>query len=127
MLYPSLLASLNLSDSSGVKQLIQIQSGASICGSVIMCVGRGIPFTDAVIDIRRGSELTGDVFTDGYLTMDGSVNGFVRTFDLYFYKSPTTYLGWMREGVIDREKLPGGFLIPFGVPGSNGMEVASWL
>lgn len=127
MLYPSLIASLNLSDSSGIKQLIRIQSGASISGSVIMRVGRGIPFTDAVVDLERGSEVTGDICTDGYLTMDGSVDGFVRTFDLYFYKSPTTYLGWMRGGVIDRNKLPVGFLIPFGVTGNGGMEVLSWL
>lgn len=125
--YPSICVSVNLSDSSGIPQMIRLESGARLLGSLIMETGSDISLTKTVIDLEPGSVVTGEVYTNGYLTMDGTVNGAVRTFDLYFYESPSIYLGWLRKGIIDRKALPNGFLRPLGVLVGDKAEVLTWL
>ncbi len=125
--YPSLLVSVSLSDTGGVVQSINLESGSQIDGAVILHGGVGITKDKAVVDLEPGSLVTGEVYTDCYLTMDGKVNGLVRAFDLYFYSSPTTYLGWLRNGVIDRELLPHGFLRPLGISAYEKGAVITWM
>ncbi len=125
--YPSALVSVSLSDTGGVDQSINIESGVRVTGSILMNGGVGISKEDAVIDLEQGSLVTGEVYTDCYLTLDGEVNGFVRAFDLYFYSSPTTYLGWMRKGSIDRDALPKGTLRPVGTSASERGAILTWM
>jgi hypothetical protein len=125
--YPSVLVSVSLSDTGGVVQSINLESGSKIAGALILHGGVGITKDKAVVDLEPGSLVTGEVYTDCYLTMDGKVNGLVRTFDLYFYSSPTTYLGWLRNGVIDRELLPRGFLRPLGISAHEEGAVITWM
>ena len=125
--YPSLFVSVSLSDTSGVGQLVDIATDAKVSGAIVMRAGRGISLREALIDIEPGSVITGEVYTDAYLTMDGTVEGLIRTFDLYFYDSPTTYIGWLRNGIIDRGSLPRGFLKPLGTQGGNGAGVLAWM
>lgn len=125
--YPSLCVSAGFSDTSGVVQSIVLSEGARIAGSVIMDAGKGITLAKAVIDLKAGSVVTGGVFTNGYLTMDGTVKGMVRAYDLYFYELPTTYIGWMRKGRINRKELSGSFLNPVGISGTSRNEVLAWL
>lgn len=125
--YPSVIVSVNLSDSVGTPQSIDLKSGASISGAVVMHLGRGVSFESALTELEPGSVVTGGVVTDGYLTLDGTVNGFVRAFDLYFYESPTTYLGWMRGGLIDRKSLPYGFLAPLWISDQDKEAILSWM
>lgn len=125
--YPSAYVSTSLSDTSGVSQLVRLSSGARIAGSIMMSVGAGIPYTRALINLTKGSKVSGEVCTNGYLTMDGTVYGLVRAYDLYFYESPTTYLGWLRNGTIDRQKLSNEFLTPYGPAETGRREVLLWL
>jgi hypothetical protein len=125
--YPSLLVSVSLSDTGGVVQSINLESGSKIDGALILHGGVGITKDKAVVNVESGSLVTGEVYTDCYLTLDGKVNGLARAFDLYFYSSPTTYLGWLRNGVIDRELLPRGFLRPLGISAYENGAVIRWM
>ncbi|MCL5035145.1 MAG: hypothetical protein M1395_08610 [Bacteroidetes bacterium] len=125
--YPSAFVSINLLDSTGIHQSITMLPGSKITGAVVMHVGAGILLQDATIDIQPGATVSGEVFDDGYLTMDGKIDGLVRTFDLYFYDLPTVYLGWLRTGIIDRSSLPEGFLQPIGFLPNQKAAILTWL
>ncbi|MFZ1082154.1 MAG: hypothetical protein WAO19_09545 [Candidatus Kryptoniota bacterium] len=125
--YPSIAASVSFSDTSGTIQSIQLDEGARIEGAVMMHRAGSTSMDKAVITLTAGATVIGGVYTDAYLTLDGTVDGYVRTFDLYFYDSPTTYLGWLRQGIIDRSRLPHGFLKPMGTSQADTLEVLSWL
>jgi hypothetical protein len=124
--YPSIAASVSFSDTS-TAQNIQLDEGARIEGAVMMHRANATSMDKAVITLAAGATVVGGIYTDAYLTLDGTVDGYVRTFDLYFYDSPTTYLGWMRQGVIDRTQLPHGFLKPVGISRNDTLEVLTWL
>ena len=125
--YPSVLFSVSLSDTQGVTQSIDLETGASVSGAVLMRTGSGISMKNTVIDLKPGSVVVGEIYTNGFLTLDGSVRGLVRAYDLYFYDSPTTYLGWMRSGIIDRTQMPTGFLRPLGTSGDFKGEILAWM
>lgn len=124
--YPSIAASVSFSDTS-TPQNIQLDEGARIEGVVMMHRANVTSMDKAVITLAAGATVVGGICTDAYLTLDGTVDGYARTFDLYFYDSPTTYLGWMRQGVIDRTQLPHGFLKPVGISRNDTLEVLTWL
>jgi hypothetical protein len=125
--YPSIAASVSFTDISGAAQSIQLDDGSRVEGAVIMHRANEVSMDNAVITLSPGATVVGGIYTDAYLTMDGTVDGYVRTFDLYFYDSPTTYLGWLRQGVIDRALLPYGLLKPLGMSGADTMRVLSWM
>ena len=125
--YPSVAASTSFVDTSGSFQNIQFDDGSRIEGAVIMQRAGSIEMDRAVITLSPGATVMGGVYCDSYLTLDGTVDGYVRTFDLYFYDSPTAYLGWMRQGTINRTLLPFGSLKPVGVSGNDTLKVLSWM
>ena len=121
--YPSAAVSVSFVDTSGAGQSVEMQDGASVEGFVMMHRGSSTAMNDAVISLSPGATVVGGVYSDAYLTMDGVVDGYVRTFDLYFYDSPTTYVGWLRQGSINRNNLPNGFLGPIGEQGLDPFEM----
>ncbi len=132
--YPSVAVSVSFADtfpqagsSTGTIQSIQLDDGSRVEGTVIMHRAASTSMEKAVITLGPGAIVVGGIYTDAYLTLDGIVDGYVRAFDLYFYDSPTTYLGWMRQGVIDRSLLPNGYLKPNGVSGNDTLKVLSWM
>jgi hypothetical protein len=125
--YPSVAASVSFADTSGTIQSIQLEDGSRVEGIVIMHRAASTSMEKAVITIGPGATVVGGICTDAYLTLDGTVDGYVRAFDLYFYDPPTTYLGWMRQGKIDRTLLPNGFLKAGGVSRDEMMKVLAWM
>lgn len=125
--YPSAVASVCFADTPGTIQNIQFDDGSKIEGTVIMHRAASTSMDKAVVSLAPGATVVGGIYTDAYLTLDGTVDGYVRAFDLYFYDSPTTYLGWMRQGLIDRTLLPNGFLKPIGISKEETSKVLSWM
>ena len=125
--YPSAVVSVSFADSSGTIQSIELDNGSRVEGAVVMHRTNTTSMSNAVVVLSPGATVVGGVYTDAYLTLDGTVRGYVRAFDLYFYDSPTTYLGWMRQGIIDRSSLPNGFLKPFIDSGSDTLKVLTWM
>ena len=120
--YPSVVATL----SGPGNKTVQIEAGAHIEGTVLSFSGND-QRTPGLVTIHPGAEVTGLVYAEDRLTLDGSVRGIVIAKDFYFYEAPTTYLGWIRSGTIDRSRLPNSFLLPLGVSSSPQYEVLDWL
>jgi cytoskeletal protein CcmA (bactofilin family) len=120
--YPSVVATL----SGPGNKTVQIETGAHIEGTVLSFSGND-QRTPGLVTIHPGAEVTGLVYAEDRLTLDGSVRGIVIAKDFYFYEAPTTYLGWIRSGTIDRSRLPNSFLLPLGVSSSPQYEVLDWL
>jgi hypothetical protein len=71
--------------------------------------------------------VTGVVYSTTRIESDGDIMGSVLTNDFYFYEEPTTYLGWLKRGSIDRVNLPAWYSAPIGVgEGEVPMTVVQW-
>jgi hypothetical protein len=124
--YPAMILSFPSKDPKTIKQEILLANGSYIEGTVAMLAGSSEE-DKSVINIQSGSKVVGAVVSEGYLTLDGSVLGTVITKDFYFYEDPTTYLGWIRTGRIERAALSPAFLIPSGFAESDRLDVLDWL
>jgi hypothetical protein len=121
--YPSLALSIPLESVSAASQMLHVASGASFEGFTAMASAKG----DDVLALDSGSRVTGAVFSNARLTLDGGLVGSALAYDLYFYEAPTSYFGWKRSGTIDRPKLPGGFLIAPIYMGKQELSILEWL
>ncbi len=125
--YPSVLLSLAPDSSLTAKQEILIKNQASVEGFV-GCMSAGNTGHDKrLVILEPAATITGAVYSNHNITLDGTVIGTVITNDFYFYEAPTTYLGWLRSGNIDRTKLPSGFLVPPGFSHEIKLDVLEWL
>ena len=125
--YPSILLSLTETDHDSAKQEIILKGGAKAEGSVAILSAGNIFQPEPLLSLNEGSRVTGAVYSDRKMTLDGVVEGTVLTKDFYFYEAPTMYLGWLRSGVIDRTALPSGFLCPSGGSSNSELAVLDWL
>jgi hypothetical protein len=128
MTYPSLLCSF-ASDSSGSdRQNIQLKGDSRVEGTVILSSSLFEPIQmKARVTIDPNASITGSLYSSGNVTLDGRVSGSVLVRDFFFYESPTNYIGWIRSGIVDREKLPRGFMIPPGFSDVLNLRVLDWL
>jgi hypothetical protein len=110
-----------------VSQGIVIKEQARVEGFVGMIMKGNIIHPEPVVVVSSGATVTGAIYSDGKITLDGTVLGSVLTHDFYFYEAPTTYLGWLRGGIIDRVNLPKGFLAPIGFCSTFHLDVLDWL
>lgn len=124
--YPSVIFSSTLGDSG--KQLIFIADEARVEGMVILISSTSLPLsTDKLLVINPHAKIIGGVYSNARVTLDGTVIGSVMTDDFYFCETPTTYLGWVRSGLIDRGSLPKGFLTPPGFGDEIKLAILDWL
>ena len=123
MKYPGILLSLPTDSVAAGSQQITIKAGVLAEGFVAMLSPSG---DDALI-LEAGSSLTGSVFTQNRLTLDGTLRGSAVAEDLFFYEAPSTYLGWMRSGTVERALLPRGFLTPPIFDGVRDFRILEWL
>jgi hypothetical protein len=121
--YPSALISITPAGSSLTRQSICLKAGSSVEGFIYL----DSPFRDDVVTVESGAHVTGAVYSSSRVTLDGTVEGSVLAGDLFFYEAPTTYLGWIRSGTIDRAALPDGFLIPPLFLGKHSSGILEWL
>lgn len=127
MKYPSIIFSTHFNALDTTKQYITISDDARVEGFVGMKSTIGVGKDDQLITLQPKSKVVGAVYTDSRISLDGTVIGTVITKDFYFYESPTTYYGWLRSAVIDRTKLPSGYLIPPGLSENLKLYVLDWL
>jgi hypothetical protein len=124
--YPS--AVVSIPDGGGVVvQRIRIHGGARVEGFVGLAGNTGAPLRDEVIEIDRGATVIGATCSDNRTTLEGTVIGSVLTRDFYFYETPTQFVGWIRNGVVDRGSLPSCFLLPMMFSGTSRLGVLDWL
>jgi hypothetical protein len=123
MKYPGILLSLPTDSVAAGSQQITIKAGVLAEGFLAMLSPSG---DDALI-LEAGSSLTGSVFTQNRLTLDGTLRGSAVAEDLFFYEAPSTYLGWMRSGTVERALLPRGFLTPPIFDGVRDFRILEWL
>jgi hypothetical protein len=124
--YPSVIISFPSKDPKNNKQAILLANGSKIEG-IVALLSVLSDQQQSIVNIQSGAKVIGAVISENTMTLDGSVDGIVITKDFYFYESPTTYLGWIRTGHIDRMALPVSFLIPPGFADSDKLDVLDWL
>jgi cytoskeletal protein CcmA (bactofilin family) len=125
--YPSLLLSTPLSLSDSSFQGIVLDADTKVEGSVILHASLVIPPDEPLIVLAPLATVIGAVYSNSRVSLDGTVIGTVMTRNFYFYMAPTTYLGWLRSGHINRAKLPEGFLVPPGLVEEPHCGVLDWL
>jgi cytoskeletal protein CcmA (bactofilin family) len=127
--YPSVLCSSPLSGAKG--QHMELAAGVRCEGMVILFSGTGTaspgqPGTGNLLVLHQGATVLGAIYSEGPVTLDGTVIGSVMASDFFFYQAPTSYLGWLRSAHIDRSGLPDGFAVPQALGAGKG-EVVLWL
>lgn len=124
--YPSVLVSIHVDDTSRVQQQVVLENGSLVEGTVMMLEATYNESSTDLINVAQGARVTGLIYSEGKVTFDGSMTGCLIAKDFYFYQAPTTYLGWLRAGTIDRSQLPKSFLMPAGFSSERG-GVLDWL
>jgi hypothetical protein len=125
--YPSALVSFSRPTGRPEFQFISLAAGAHVEGTVLLVGGNASDPARSLIDIDGSAKVIGSILTDQYVTLDGEVQGSLITHDLYFYEPPTTYLGWIRTGRIDRSALPDGFLVSPNMADGQKLEILTWM
>jgi hypothetical protein len=122
--YPSVVVSPQIQTKHPPKNQIMMESGSRLEGSMLFLA----PAADTCLaTIKDGARIVGSLYSTGYVTLDGSVDGTVITNEFYFYQSPTTYFGWMRSAKINRTVLSKSYLVPPGFSDSPKLDVLDWL
>jgi len=126
MLYPSALISYVKKENNEPRKGIQIKNGAQVEGTIIVSAEDNTQ-NISLMTIESSAKISGFIISNTQITLDGSVDGCVQTKDFYFYQSPTTYLGWLRNARIDREALPKSALMTVGTDSLSQLQVLDWL
>ncbi|RMG28784.1 MAG: hypothetical protein D6732_18235 [Methanobacteriota archaeon] len=102
--YPSIVLTYSNDDTS----TIQLLKGSEITGTVMYVTRNRLPIPSTQrgkILIDEGAVVNGFVYSDNLVTLKGTVNGAVITDRFHFYYSPTDYYNWIKDGVVNRNKL----------------------
>jgi hypothetical protein len=125
--YPSALVSFSRPTGRPEFQFISLGAGAHVEGTVLLVGGDASDPARSLIDVDGSAKIIGSICTNRYVTLDGELRGSLITYDLYFNQPPTTYLGWIRTGRIDRSALPDGFLVPPSMTDKGKLEILAWM
>jgi Tfp pilus assembly protein PilX len=125
--YPSFVLSTCISRLDSTQQCLKILNNAMIEGFVGLISVNGFNIDKPIITVQPEAKVLGLLYCDSRILLDGTVIGTVITKDFYFYQEPTTYLGWLRSGRIDRSSLPKGFLVPPGFLPDSKLDILAWL
>ena len=125
--YPSVLLSTQLRSSHDLSRAIILKDNAKVEGLIALTVDRADAREEELVNVHATASVVGAVVSNARLTLDGTVAGTVMTEDFYFYEPPTSYLGWLRSGRIDRNKLPSSFFVPPGFSDELRLDVLDWL
>jgi hypothetical protein len=126
MLYPSALVSYIKKNSKEPQKGIIIKNDGQIEGTVI-AYAEDNTNNEVCLNVESAAKVSGFVICNTSMAIEGSINGCVQTKDFYFYESPTTYYGWLRNARIDREALPKSALMTVGIDGVSKLQVLDWL
>lgn len=76
--------------------------------------------------IGTGATVRGAVYSAHETELHGTLYGSLVAPRLYFYASPTGYVNWLRDAVIDVSQRPGGLVVPLGFGASPRLAVLAW-
>lgn len=120
--YPTTAFSLPLDTASYKQQSLSIQKGANVQGFFGLWSPRG----DDLLATDPPSSVEGTLYSNAHMTQDGTLKGSALTYDLFFYEAPSSYIGWLREGSINRRRLADGLLVPPLFKGTLHLGVLEW-
>jgi cytoskeletal protein CcmA (bactofilin family) len=121
--YPSLI--LSTSSQKAKVSRILLEVGTRVEGTLVALYP--VRQNDPSVVVHSGATVVGVLYSEGTVTFDGVMHGSLMVSDFYFYESPTTYLGWLRTGRIDRALLPSSFLLPSFFTENPQSGVLDWL
>jgi hypothetical protein len=125
--YPSVLYAMDPSGVDTTALTLDVKPGSVVEGMLALSTTRDGELSSNLLRIHRGARVTGVVYSTTRIESDGDIMGSVLTNDFYFYEEPTTYLGWLKRGSIDRVNLPAWYSAPIGVgEGEVPMTVVQW-
>jgi hypothetical protein len=125
--YPSMVYSSKGPPRDSATTSLKIDDGATVEGMVALMSENEQSLESSLITIAPTAKVIGSVYTNSKITLDGSVIGTVLAKDFYFYVAPTSYLGWIRSGTIDRASLPKSYLIPPSFTENVKLDILDWL
>lgn len=76
--------------------------------------------------VGNSSTVRGAIFNTGQTELHGEVMGSVLTLQFYFYKSPTSYINWLKDVTVNVDKRPENFAIPLGFSGNRKFQILVW-
>jgi len=124
--YPSLIFSIEPKNAKESQNVV-LKSGSVVEGTVALLSTLSKENNDDIVTLENDAVVTGAIYSEGRVSLDGMVHGCVLTRDFYFYEAPTHYMGWIRKGIIDRPSLPKGFMSNPGLSGEEELGILSWL
>jgi hypothetical protein len=123
--YPSILLLLKMNNSNLQNRMV-IGNDCEINGELISVCNNSDLYKTSV-EIGKNTKINGIIYTMGFLTLKGIVNGTVMT-DFFIYKSPSTiYENYLVDITINREQLSEFFLVPAIFKGSTSQEIVQWV
>ncbi len=106
---------------------ILIEDGAVVNGTLVH------PPLDAEPAIPQGrvivepaAQVRGAVFNAHETEFHGTLYGALLTHQLYFYESPTSYVNWLKDAVIDVDERPIKYLLPLRFALAPRLAVLRW-
>ncbi len=74
----------------------------------------------------KGTKIKGGIYNTAKSELHGEVAGSVLTMQFYFYRSPTAYINWLKDVVIDVKERPENYTVPLGFSETRRFEVLEW-
>ncbi len=75
------------------------------------------------LKIEDNAKVRGLIYTPHYTHLSGNVDGTVMTNYFYFYKSPSSYINWLYDVLIDRMVFSENFVIPVGMKTASDLHI----
>lgn len=125
--YPSLLYSGQEFSEERKEYIIDIRGESIVDGTVLYPIQTN-NFTSELFRIRVSDQATvrGGIYTLGQTELEGTVLGTLLTRQFYFYESPSSYINWLRNVVIDTSERPAHYVIPLGFSENPEYEILDW-
>ncbi|HEX9916998.1 MAG TPA: hypothetical protein VGB16_04600 [candidate division Zixibacteria bacterium] len=129
--YPALLLVKGRKEEKSIEGSISIESDNPVEGILVFC--GEVPDTNSklanngIVHIKSNADFYGIMYSSGYVTIEGEAFGCINTHRFYLYKSPTTYINWLKDALIDRSKLNKEMILPIGLDNSSGLEIVKYM
>lgn len=123
--YPSALVLVKRDDILTVPY-ISLGTGSRFTGSVF-ALQNPASSHEVVVRIFSGTVLTGELYSEGYVDIQGKVAGSVFCNKLIYKNSSSTYLNHLVDGKIDHTALPGAFVGSRLFDSDTKKRVVKWL
>lgn len=125
--YPSVVY-LNAPVNKGIRQGKLLLEGQSIVDGTLIIPAPNKILTEDKTRLIIGNQATvrGGIINTGQTELHGQVLGSVLTMQFYFYRSPTTYINWLKDVTINVTKRPKNFTVPLGFAQERRYHILAW-